>query len=92
MKIFIYKTIIIIFSVFLLVEFTIGKRLDSYNEKLENLSSKQEREKIIEKVKDEIAKANKKENILTESEQKLLSTFINKIRNELDLNNKTEEL
>lgn len=90
MKIFIYKTIIIIFSVFLLVEFTIGKRLDSYNEKLENLSSKQEREKIIEKVKDEIAKANKKENILTESEQKLLSTFINKIRNELDLNNKTE--
>ena len=90
MKIFIYKTIIIIFSVFLLVEFTIGIRLDSYNEKLENLSSKQEREKIIEKVKDEIAKANKKENILTESEQKLLSTFINKIRNELDLNNKTE--
>ena len=90
MKIFIYKRIIIIFSVFLLVEFTIGKRLDSYNEKLENLSSKQEREKIIEKVKDEIAKANKKENILTESEQKLLSTFINKIRNELDLNNKTE--
>ena len=90
MKIFIYKTIIIIFSVFLLVEFTIGKRLDSYNEKLENLSSKQEREKIIEKVKDEIAKANKKENILTESEQKLFSTFINKIRNELDLNNKTE--
>ena len=90
MKIFIYKTIIIIFSVFLLVEFTIGKRLDSYNEKLENLSSKQEREKIIEKVKDEIAKANEKENILTESEQKLLSTFINKIRNELNLSDKTE--
>ena len=90
MKIFIYKTIIIIFSIFLLFEFTIGKRLDSYDDKLENLTNKQEREKIINKIKDEIEKANKKENILTESEQKLLSTFIKKISNELNLNEKSE--
>jgi len=90
MKIFIYKTIIIIFFIFLLFEFTIGKRLDSYNDKLENLSSKQEREKIINKIKNEIENANKKENILTESEQKLLSTFIKKISNELNLNEKSE--
>lgn len=87
MKIFIYKTVIIILSVYLLFEFTVGRRIDMYENHIKTLSNKTEREKIIDKIKEEISKANQKENILTESEKELLSTFINKIKKELNISN-----
>ena len=52
MKIFIYKTLIVIFSVYLLFQFTVGLKIGEYEKKLESLIyNKQTREKIIEKVK-----------------------------------------
>ena len=52
MKIFIYKTLIVIFSVYLLFQFTAGLKIREYEKKLESLIyNKQTREKIIEKVK-----------------------------------------
>ena len=47
----------------------------------------QNKDEILVKVKDEIKKANEKEYILDQEERELLSTFINKIRNELRLAN-----
>ena len=86
MKIFIYKTLIVIFSIYLLFQFTVGLKLREYENKLENLLyNKQAREQIIEKIKDEIESANQKENIFTEEENELLSNFINKIRKELKI-------
>ena len=85
MKIFIYKTLIVIFSIYLLFQFTVGLKLREYENKLENLLyNKQAREQIIEKIKDEIKSANQKENIFTDEENELLSNFINKIRKELN--------
>ena len=86
MKIFIYKTLIVIFSIYLLFQFTVGLKLRDYENKLENLLyNKQAREQIIEKIKGEIESANQKENIYTDEESELLSNFINKIRKELKI-------
>jgi len=86
MKIFIYKTLIVIFSIYFLFQFTVGLKLREYENKLENLLyNKQAREQIIEKIKGEIKSANQKENIFTDEESELLSNFINKIRKELKI-------
>ena len=86
MKIFIYKTLIVLFSVYLLFQFTEGLKIGEYEKKLENLIyNKQTREKIIEKVKEEIKTANQKENLFTSEERELLSNFINKIQKELSV-------
>ena len=88
MKIFIYKTLIVLFSVYLLFQFTVGLKIGEYEKKLENLIyNKQTREKIIEKVKEEIKTANQKENLFTYEERELLSNFIIKIKKELNLDN-----
>jgi len=86
MKIFIYKTLIMIFSVYVLFQLTIGQKIKNYETRLENiLYNKEKREQIIEKVKEEIKTANQKENLLTPEERVLLSDFINKIQKELSL-------
>ena len=86
MKIFIYKTLIVIISIYLLFQFTIGQVLKNYESKIEDLLyNKQGREQILEKIKKEIKTANKKENIFTIEERKLLSIFINKIQKELSI-------
>ena len=87
MKIFIYKTLIVIFSVYVLFQFTVGLIIREYENKVENLIySKQAREKIIEKIKEEIKTANQKEKLFTNEEKELLSNFIIKIKKELSVN------
>ena len=85
MKLFIYKTLIVVFLAYILFEFTIGQKIKKIDSKIENLNSKQERVKIANKLRNEIEKANQKENILSEKDRELLSKFINKIINELNL-------
>ena len=86
MKIFIYKTSIVIISIYLLFQFTIGQVLKNYESKVESLLyNKQGREQILEKIKKEIKRANEKENLFTAEERELLSNFINKIQKELSV-------
>ena len=86
MKIFIYKTSIVIISIYLLFQFTIGQALKNYESKVESLLyNKQGREQILGKIKKEIKKANEKENLFTTEERELLSNFINKIQKELSV-------
>mgnify|MGYP000073616562 CR=1 FL=1 len=85
MKVFIYKALIVVFLSFLLFEFTIGQKIKKIDSKIENLNSKGEREKIANKIRKEIERANRKENILSAKDRELLSKFINKIIKELNL-------
>tara|TARA_Y100001970_G_scaffold85401_1_gene107758 strand:- start:3845 stop:4105 length:261 start_codon:yes stop_codon:yes gene_type:complete len=85
MKLFIYKSLIIIFLVFILFEITIGYRITNFKAEIENILGKKNREELIIKLKDEIKEANSKENILDQEERELLSTFIKKITQELNL-------
>ena len=87
MKIFIYKTFIVTISAYILFQFTVGIIIRNYENKVENLiHNQQTREKIIDKLKEEIKSANEKENIFTTEEKNLLSKFINKVKKELSNN------
>ena len=84
MKIFIYKLALI--SVVLIIAFklTIGSLVSSFENKITKLQSKNERNKIFSKIRKEIKNANEKDQILTESDSKLLSIFFSKIKNEIN--------
>ena len=85
MKIFIYKTAIITFIFVIVFEILIGSRINNLKKKIYELSSQQNREQIIIKIKEEIKKANQKEKYLNEEDRILLSTFLKKIIRELEL-------
>ena len=88
MKIFIYKTLIVIISAYFLFQFTIGQKLKNYENRIESLlHDKQSRELILEKIKEEVRTANQKDNIFSDEEKELFSKFINKIQKELDIDN-----
>ena len=84
MKIFVYKTIFILVGIYLLYQFTIGIKIESYERNLKNFTNDQGREKIRNKIRDELRKANSKEQILEIEDRKLLKEFITKIQNDLD--------
>ena len=87
MKIFIYKTAIVAVVTLITFEIVIGSKIKSIKREISQISSEQNREKIITKIREEISKANKKENYLSEEDRKLLSTFLKKISKELELEN-----
>ena len=85
MKIFIYKTAFIAFVFVVIFEVLIGSRINNFKRQIYELTSQQNREQIIIKIKEEIKKANQKEKYLNEEDRILLSTFLKKIIRELEL-------
>ena len=84
MKIFVYKTLFVIFCVYVLYQFTIGKKIQSYESSFKNLTTDQGRDSIRNKIREEIKKANDKDQILNNSDKELLKKFISKIQKELN--------
>ena len=68
-------------------EFTIGKHINQFNQKVEYFTTKEGRKEIVSSLKKEIRRANEKENYLDEDERVLLRNFIMKIKKELQLEN-----
>ena len=87
MKNYIYKIIIFIIATIIIFEFTIGKHINQFNEKVEYFTTKEGRKEIVSSLKKEIRRANEKENYLDEDERGLLRNFIMKIKKELQLEN-----
>ena len=87
MKGYIYKVVIFAIAIIVVFEFTIGKQINNFNQKINYLTTKEGRKEIILSLKKEIKKANEKENYLDEEERVLLRDFINKIKNELEIKN-----
>ena len=85
MKTFILKLLVSILFVYLLFEFTVGKRIYYFQNQITEINNKENREDIKNKILEELEKANKKEFILEERERKIISTFIEKINSELKL-------
>jgi len=84
MRNYIYKVIIAAIAVILVFEFTLSRKFNKINEKVEILFTKEGRKVMVQSIKDEMKKANEKENYLTEDERILINDFINKIKNELN--------
>ena len=85
MKLFIYKTLIVVFLVYVLFEITIGQRISKFEEKFSYISSPEGKNVLISKIKEEMRNANEKENYLDPEERELIRNFIKKIKKELDL-------
>ena len=83
MKQFIYKMIVFIIAVIIIYEFTIGKQISQFKSQTNILTSKEGRKESINKLRDELKKAIKKERYLSKEDALLINKFINKIQNEL---------
>ena len=88
MKIFFVKTIIVAVAFYIVFELTIGSKIKQAQESILKYKSKTERVKIKEKLIFEIERANNKDKILSDKDRKVISRFILKIQEELDLEKK----
>ena len=87
MKQYIYKVIIALIAVVLIYEFTIGKLIKKYTDKLNYISTKEGRKELVITLREEIKRGVKKERYLSKEDALLLNQFIEKIRSELKENN-----
>ena len=84
MRQFIYKMVVIVLAIILVYEFTIGKKISQFGGKVEAISSKEGRKESVNKIREEIEKAVKKDRYLSREDAKLISEFIIKIQKELN--------
>ena len=85
MKIFLYKLLISLVAFYIFFEITIGSKIDHVEKTLNSFKDDNQRILMKDKLKEELRKAIKKENYLTEDERYLISSFIEKIKNELSI-------
>ena len=83
MKQFIYKTIIVIIAIVVIYEFTISKQIKQITDQSEIFLSKEGRKVGVEKLREEIKKAIKKDRYLSKEDARLINKFIQKITIEL---------
>jgi hypothetical protein len=83
-KSFVYKIIISVIAVILIYEFTIGKQISKYSNQISTFTSKEGRKESVNKIREEINKGIKKERYLSKEDAKLINTFLNKIKKELE--------
>ena len=81
---FIYKSLIIIFLIFVLFQATVGYVLRSYEDKFYNFFSKEKIVFIKQKIREEIQGSLDDETILNEEDAILLKNFISKITEEIN--------
>ncbi len=84
MKQFIYKTIIVIIAIVVIYEFTISKQIKQITDQSEIFLSKEGRKEGVEKLREEIKKAIKKDRYLSKEDARLINKFIQKITIELN--------
>ena len=85
MKPFVVKALIASIIFYILFEITIGSRLNKVQNFFDLGKDKAGKMKIKNKVLEELEKANNKEFILDKRERKIISTFLEKINKELEL-------
>ena len=84
MRNYIYKVIIATIALIIVFEFTVGRKFNQVEEISNNFLTKEGRKSMINSLKNEMSKATKKENYLTEDERILINEFVSKIKKELD--------
>tara|TARA_B110000967_G_C18798915_1_gene517343 strand:- start:99 stop:359 length:261 start_codon:yes stop_codon:yes gene_type:complete len=86
MKIFLFKSIIVFVLSYVLINLTIVSKIDDMKHQISVLSDKETIVEFKAKLLSEIDDANKKKSYFTEDEKRILSNFIKKISEELNLN------
>ena len=70
-------------SIILIYEFTIGKQISQFSGKIDAISTKEGRKESINKLREELKRAVKKERYLSKEDAKLINEFLFKIQKEL---------
>ena len=83
MKQFIYKTLIAVVAIVLVYELTIAKQIKEFTSQSEVLITKEGRKDGVNKIREELKKAVKKERYLSKEDAKLINQFIQKIKKEI---------
>ena len=83
MKQYFYKIIIFIIAIIIIFEFTIGKQIDKYTDKINTISTKEGRKESVSKLREEVKKGIKKERYLSKEDADLINQFLIKIQKEL---------
>lgn len=86
MRIYILKFVVAVIALYILFKITIGSVITSFNTKIERIMNQSHRIEIKEKIFLEMKKGSEKENLFTKSERVILSNFLKKIINELNIN------
>ena len=84
MRLFIYKILILVVSLFFLYQFTVGYTIYKFQQKIYLNLNKGTSEKIKLKIREELKAGLRKDKILNNEDSLLLRNFFNKIKRELD--------
>ena len=87
MKLFIYKSLLVFFLIFLLFQFTIGSVIKNYEKKMDKYFRKQHLESVKSNISEEMKKATEKENYLNQEDAELIYKFIKKLEKEIFIQN-----
>ena len=83
MKIFLIKTCIIFFLIFITFKLTIGSVVRNVEKKLDTYTSREQVILLKEKVREEILKGTTKDRILSKEDAKLMKNFLQKLQKEI---------
>jgi hypothetical protein len=86
MKLFLIKSIIIFFGLFVLFKITIGSAVNNLQKEVENQISNEKIILIKDKIRKEMKNGIEKDRILSPDDAKLLGKFFNKLLKEINQN------
>ena len=84
MRLFIYKCIIVFVGIYLTYNFTIGKKIDEYENQMKYFITDQGREQFRNFIRKELKNSLDNENLLDIEDRVLIKRFIEKLNKELD--------
>jgi hypothetical protein len=85
MREYLIKLVITIIALYILFKITIGSILNTYFSKIEKLTNQNQRVEIKEKILQEMKKGSEKENIFSNEERIIISNFLQKLIDELNI-------
>ena len=84
MRLFIYKCIIVFVVIYLTYNFTIGKKIDEYENQMKYFITDQGREQFRNFIRKELRNSLDNENLLDIEDRVLIKKFIEKLNKELN--------
>ena len=83
MRLFVYKTLFIFICILIVFKLTIGNLINTFENRIKDINSKENINIIKEKIRDELNDSLNKKQILNKEDAILLKKFLNKIQKEI---------
>lgn len=84
MRLFLYKCLIVFIGIYILYNFTIGKKIDEYESQMKYFITDQGREQFRNFIRKELKNSLDNENLLDIEDRVLIKKFIEKLNKELN--------